>query len=96
MNLMKNYLKLNLILNVRIRIWYMRNKCFDEDINKINEIREISSKARPPKYNDACLMNLEAYILSENFINYINAFKKIMQALQKSGSVRIFIGKDKY
>ena len=66
--------------------YYMDHKDFNNGLNKINEMKNINSNVRPNEFNDACLINLEAFILSEKLEDYTNAFKKVKQALQLSNS----------
>jgi tetratricopeptide (TPR) repeat protein len=64
----------------------MNHNDFNNCLNKINEMKNINSNVKPNEFNDACLINLEAFILSEKLEDYTNAFKKVKQALQLSNS----------
>ena len=66
--------------------YYMNHNDFNNGLNKINEMKNINSNVRPNEFNDARLINKEAFILSEKLKDYTNAFKKIKQALQLSNS----------
>ncbi len=75
--------------------YYMKKDKFDEAINILIKIKDnISSNTRPAEFNDASLINREAFILSEKKRKYEKAFLKIEQALKLSSSDEII--KDNY
>ena len=67
--------------------YYMKKEKFDEAINILIKIKDnINPNARPSKFNDALIINKEAFILFEKKRDYEKAFLKIEEALTLSSS----------
>ena len=62
--------------------FYMNHNDFNNGLNKINEMKNINSNVRPNEFNDAHLINLEAFILSEKLKDYTKAFDSLYKALK--------------